>query len=159
MGTRSRIGVMHGDNCKSVYCHWDGYLEHNGRILLEHYDSVKANQLVALGDISSLAPSIEKPEGHSFDTVVEGHTVFYGRDRKEEGVDFAVDSGFRAFLERVDGCGAEYYYVMKDGVWYCGDNYDNTAMSGKLVPLAEALADEDIDNAETADAAWMQNQS
>jgi hypothetical protein len=39
MGTRSRIGVMHGDNVKSVYCHWDGYLEHNGEILLKHYDS------------------------------------------------------------------------------------------------------------------------
>ena len=38
MGTRSRIGVMHGDVVKSVYCHWDGYLEHNGVILQEHYD-------------------------------------------------------------------------------------------------------------------------
>jgi len=56
MGTRSRIGVMHGDNVKSVYCHWDGYLEHNGVILQEHYDSAKANQLVALGDLSSLKP-------------------------------------------------------------------------------------------------------
>ena len=46
MGTRSRIGVMHGDNCKSVYCHWDGYLDYTGRILLEHYDSSKANHLV-----------------------------------------------------------------------------------------------------------------
>ena len=38
MGTRSRIGVMHGDKVKSIYCHWDGYLEHNGRILAESYD-------------------------------------------------------------------------------------------------------------------------
>jgi len=30
MGTRSRIAVMHGSVAKSVYCHWDGYLEHNG---------------------------------------------------------------------------------------------------------------------------------
>jgi hypothetical protein len=47
MGTRSRIGVMHGDKVKSIYCHWDGYLEHNGAILQEHYDSAKANHLVA----------------------------------------------------------------------------------------------------------------
>ncbi len=58
MGTRSRIGVMHGDVCKSVYCHWDGYLDHNGRILQEHYDSAQANHLVALGDISSLGTKI-----------------------------------------------------------------------------------------------------
>jgi len=58
MGTRSRIAVMHGEVCKSVYCHWDGYLEHNGAILQEHYDSSKANQLVAMGDLSSLRPEI-----------------------------------------------------------------------------------------------------
>ena len=50
MGTRSRIGVMHGDVCKSVYCHWDGYLDHNGVILQENYDSAKANHLAYLGD-------------------------------------------------------------------------------------------------------------
>ena len=32
MATRSAIGVMHGYKCKAVYCHWDGYLDHNGRI-------------------------------------------------------------------------------------------------------------------------------
>jgi hypothetical protein len=42
-------------------------------------------------------------------------------------------------MKRVDGCGAEYYYIMRDGVWYVGDNYGTTAMSGTLVPLAEAL--------------------
>ncbi len=64
MGTRSRIAVMHGSVAKSVYCHWDGYLEHNGTILQEHYDSSKANHLVALGDLSSLRP--ELGEKHAF---------------------------------------------------------------------------------------------
>ena len=140
MGTRSRIGVMHGEQCKSVYCHWDGYLEHNGRILLEHYDSAKANQLVAHGDLSSLAPELHaNGDSHSFASPKEGVCVFYGRDRGETDVDWAVDSTFEEFLERVDNCTAEYYYIMKDGVWYCGDAYDNTPLSGKLVPLAEAL--------------------
>ncbi len=34
MGTRSRVGIMHGTVCKSVYCHYDGYLDYTGRILL-----------------------------------------------------------------------------------------------------------------------------
>ena len=155
MGTRSRIGVMHGDVCKSVYCHWDGYLEHNGRILLEHYDSVKANQLVALGDISSLDVNVAIPEGveHSFDKGAKGITTFYGRDRGETGVDFEVDHSFEEFYKRADGCGAEYYYIMRDGVWYCGSTYtSDTRLGGKLVPLAEALADQDIEAAETADS-------
>lgn len=142
MGTRSRIGVMHGDVCKSVYCHWDGYLEYNGKMLLENYDSSKANFLVALGDISSLRKGIEIPEGveHSFDKPNDDITIFYGRDRGETGTEFKVDHTFEDFMKRVDGCGAEYYYIMRDGVWYVGDNYGSTAMSGTLVPLAEAMA-------------------
>jgi hypothetical protein len=142
MGTRSRIGVMHGDVVKSVYCHWDGYLEHNGAILQEHYDSAKANHLVALGDISSLDFEVEIPEGveHSFQVPLKGVTTFYGRDRGETGCEFAVNHSFNDFLERCDACGAEFYYIMKDGVWYCGDTYSTSPISGKLVPLAEALA-------------------
>jgi hypothetical protein len=133
---------MHGDVCKSVYCHWDGYLEYNGKMLLENYDSSKANFLVALGDISSLSKNFEIPEGveHSFDNPAKDITVFYGRDRGETGTDFRVDHTFEDFMKRVDGCCAEYYYIMKDGVWYVGDNYGSTAMSGRLVPLAEAMA-------------------
>ena len=150
MGTRSRIGVMHGDVCKSVYCHWDGYLEHNGRILQEHYgsdQSPKANHLVALGDISSLGKEIGEKHAFSqfelraeevqaYKELTENWTTFYGRDRGEEGVEFATDHTFAAFLDRVQGCGAEYYYILKDGVWYCG----SPNKGSKLVPLSEALA-------------------
>ena len=142
MGTRSRIAVMHGDVCKSIYCHWDGYLENNGRILLENYDSSKANLLVSLGDVSSLDKNVEIPEGetHSFQVPLDGVTTFYGRDRGESDTSWEVDHSFEDFMKRVDGCGAEYYYIMKDGVWDCGDNYGSTPMSGKLVPLAQAMA-------------------
>ena len=150
MGTRSRIGVMHGDVCKSVYCHWDGYLEHNGRILQEHYgsdQSPKANHLVALGDISSLGKEIGEKHAFSqfelraeevqaYKELTENWTTFYGRDRGECGVEFATDHTFAAFLNRVEGCGAEYYYILKDGVWYCG----SPDKGSKLVPLTEALA-------------------
>ena len=157
MGTRSRIGVMHGDKVKSVYCHWDGYLEHNGAILQEHYDSAKANNLVALGDLSSLRSELgEKHAFSQFDVPVEqveaykaqteNWCTFYGRDRGETGTEWTVHEDFVSFLEHCDNCGAEYYYIMRDGVWYCGDTYDSSPMSGKLVPLAEALAQQDIDN-------------
>ena len=150
MGTRSRIGVMHGDKVKSVYCHWDGYLEHNGQILQEHYDSAKANHLVALGDLSSLQNQIgeEHPFGyHGTDMSAEeynakfsGMCTFYGRDRGEEGTDFKVAHTFVEFLEQADGCGAEYYYIMRDGVWYCGTTYENThPLSKTLTVLSEAL--------------------
>lgn len=143
MGTRSRIGVMHGDKCKSVYCHWDGYLGYNGKMLQEHYDSSKANFLVALGDLSSLCLEVEIPEGveHSFDKPASNITVFYGRDRGEKGTEFKVAHTFEQFLEQCNNCAAEYYYIMRDGVWYVGTTYSSDAELGnKLVPLAQALA-------------------
>ena len=143
MGTRSRIGVMHGDKCKSVYAHWDGYPSYNGKILQEHYDSAKANHLVALGDLSSLDKEVVIPEGaqHSFQVPLDGITTFYGRDRGETGTEFQVDETFEDFLKRADDCCAEYYYIMKDGVQYCGSTYkSDTNLGYKLVPLAEVLS-------------------
>ena len=154
MGTRSRIGVMHGEKLKSVYCHWDGYLSNNGRILQEHYDSAKANHLVALGNLSSLAENIgEKHPFSLFDLPTElrnmtqdqfeaaygNMTTFYGRDRGESGVDFQVDQSYAEFLSK--DYDYEYYYIMRDGVWYVGTTYSSDAELGnKLVPLAQALA-------------------
>ena len=56
MGTRSRIGYELPDHSVvSVYCHWDGYLEHNGRILVQEYlDRDKVQELIDGGGISSL---------------------------------------------------------------------------------------------------------
>lgn len=154
MGTRSRIGVMHGDKCKSVYCHWDGYLSHNGRILQEHYDSSKANHLVALGDISSLGKEIGEKHAFSqfelraeevqaYKELTENWTTFYGRDREEKDVDFQVSQSFDEFLELVEGTGAEYFYIMRDGVWYCGSRYAVEGMiPDTLYVLSEQLAKE-----------------
>lgn len=140
MGTRSLIGVMHGDNCKFVYCHWNGYVAHNGRILQEHYDSSKANHLVALGGISSLNRNIEAPEGaeHTLNKPAAGVTTFYGRDRGDKGMEFQSVNNFDAFLKEVSDSWAEYYYIMQDGEWFVGSVYG--PLKYKLVPLATALA-------------------
>ena len=153
MGTRSRIGVMHGDKVKSIYCHWDGYLEHNGKILQAHYDSAKANHLVAMGDMSSLGKVIGEahpfsPHGSKEDQALyehardQGYCTFYNRDRGETGTEFKVAHTFEEFLGQAEGCGAEYYYIMKDGVWYVGDTYTSTPLSYRLTLLTEALEKE-----------------
>ena len=61
MGTRSMIAIENPNSksIKAIYCHWDGYLQHNGSILNKHYSaSPKVNNLIALGDLSSLRPEI-----------------------------------------------------------------------------------------------------
>ena len=56
MGTRSRIGLALGpDQIVSVYCHYDGYIQHNGRKLVEHYNTKElVEDLINGGDMSSL---------------------------------------------------------------------------------------------------------
>jgi len=126
MGTRSRVAVMHGDVCKSVYCHYDGYLDYTGKILLKHYDSPRANELVALGDNSGVKDSVAEMN-------------FY-RDRGETDIEYQVAHSFEEFLDQVDKCCGEYYYVMRDGVWYAGCLYETAGLvKNGLVPLAQAL--------------------
>ena len=60
MATRSTIAKL-GKNgiIKAVYCHSDGYLEHNGKVLNEYYkDESKVDELLAQGDISTLDQNI-----------------------------------------------------------------------------------------------------
>jgi hypothetical protein len=128
MGTRSRVGIMHGDVLKSVYCHYDGYLSCTGQILQEHYDSVKTNALVARGDNSGIREELDEMS-------------FYA-DRGEDNVSWQVAHSLEELVEQTNACSGEYYYVMKDGVWYAGAVYATTGLiKDQLVPLVDALAD------------------
>jgi hypothetical protein len=117
---------MHGDVCKSVYCHYDGYLDYTGRILLAHYDSTAANMLIARGDNSGVKETIEEMNFYS--------------DRGEEDVSWQVAHTFEEFLEQVENCCGEYYYVMRDGVWYAGCVYETEGLvKNGLMALKDAL--------------------
>ena len=128
MGTRSLIAVVHGNNYKTIYCHWDGYLSHNGRVLQEHYDSPKANMLVALGNVSSLQPNLgEKHPFSKFDTDMPdaefenkygNMTTFYGRDRDEEGQEFVTHTSKESLIEHFNDGWCEFAYIMKEDTWY-----------------------------------------
>ena len=115
---------MVGDKCRAVYVHWDGYLSGVGAELQDYTTQAEVEELIAEGDRSSLDSG-------------------YYKDRGETGVEPKTYDTFDEFREYADGCGAEYYYIFKDGVWYCGDCYgrwgDPTPISGKLVPYAEAV--------------------
>ena len=60
MGTRSTIALEYADGTVGqVYCHWDGYLSNNGKILLKHYtDPFKVRALLDGGDMSSLETEV-----------------------------------------------------------------------------------------------------
>lgn len=150
MATRSVIAILQDNGYHSVYCHWDGYLEHNGVILDEFYrDPQKVLELIQHGDISTLGAEIGQQ--HDFDnydrayrkvrdTHVAAECTFYNRDRGEVDVTSVRSEDFSQFLERVESCTAEFYYVMRDGQWYCGAVYDTMGVEkNKLVLLADSL--------------------
>lgn len=116
MSTNSTISLQHHNgSVRSIYCHWDGYPEHVGKILVENYDTIdKINALLDLGSLSSLGESTEKPEGHTFDHPVKGYCVAYGRDRGEEDEEA---QNFTSLDEMLDYNPEQYNYVFKDQ-WY-----------------------------------------
>lgn len=138
MSTHAEIGIMHGEKCKSIYLHSDGYLEYAGNVLLNHYDSTKAQFLVAQGDCSMLGKDIGEKIDFGDRLEYDENSVakqcrFYKRDRDDSGVDFKVSFSLGELLGKVD---AHYVYIMKDNVWYV------SLGGGPLQVLSEVLAKE-----------------
>jgi hypothetical protein len=119
MATRSTIALEYADGTvDQVYCHWDGYLEHNGKILFEHYSNpFKLRELMDLGDVSSLGSDIG--EAHNFDDRSQTGevTTFYGRDRGETGVGAKRFKDFADYKKNFQH--EEFAYILRnDGKWY-----------------------------------------
>lgn len=124
MATRSSITILtegiNGDYYKGIYCHLDGYPEHNGALLLECYNTLeKVQELISHGDMSSLAERIEPEAGtkHSFDNPQDGVCVYYHRDRGENW-EYVQPFEKNSQEEYYKGNCQEYNYLFKDGKWY-----------------------------------------
>lgn len=143
MATRSTIALEFADGTVGqIYCHWDGYLEHNGAILQKHYsDPFKLQRLIDLGDLSSLGPEIGEYHDFNDNEAGKGVCTFYGRDRMETGVDARYFNDFEHYVKNHQY--EEYEYILRqvDGkaVWFVSYN-------DKFVPLAKELEAEKIDN-------------
>lgn len=129
MSTRSLVGVMVGDKCRAVYVHFDGYLSGNGAELQSYTTQAEVEELIEGGDRSTLTDG------------------FY-KERGEAGVDPTDYDSFAEFFEAVQGCWGEYYYIFKDGVWYCGNTYGGSPLCGKLTAYADAVAIEAAEETE-----------
>jgi hypothetical protein len=152
MGTRSTIALEYADGTvDQVYCHWDGYLDHNGRILQEHYsDPFKLRNLMDLGDMSSLRAEIGVQHKFSpFDQVElsidefekkhGGECTFYGRDRGESGTERKRFKDFADYVANHQY--EEYEYILRcvngKAVWFVSSfNTDG------YMDLAQAFAKE-----------------
>ena len=88
MSTKSTIAIadVPNNDYRGIYCHWDGDVSHNGKILFESYkDREKVEELLNLGALSILGKEIG--EKQSFESPKKGFCLSYGRDRGEKDVD------------------------------------------------------------------------
>lgn len=147
MATRSTISLEFADGTiGQVYCHWDGYLAHNGKILFENYSNpFILRDLIDLGSVSSLGEIIGTKHPFSqFDTTMPKDefenlygkmTTFYGRDRGEGEYQATYFKDFADF--KANGQAEEYDYILRtDGNWYVSDHGDD------YILLTEAFAKE-----------------
>ena len=129
MATRSIIAKLDDKGVQAIYCHNDGYLSNNGKILDQHYQNeVKVDNLIAQGDASSLRDTIED-------------TTFYMRDRGEENKEATNLHNETKLLEfAFESCDAEVVYMFAYGSWYVYDNSDKIGDSSyQFIELEEAL--------------------
>ena len=99
MATRSTIWYQEEDgSLRGCYCHWDGYLSNNGKILLTSYNTFeKVKELVSRGGMSSLESNISKIK-------------FYSEDDASPTITALSIARARQDFE-------QYNYFFIDGVW------------------------------------------
>jgi len=120
MATRSNIGIVNDDSSVTgIYCHWDGYPENNGKLLLNHYtNSERINGLMSLGSLSYLAENLySDKKAHSFRNPVDGVCVAYGRDRGEKNADSKSFTNISEFEKYANRTTADYQYLFNNGKW------------------------------------------
>jgi hypothetical protein len=61
MSTRSLIGILTENNqVKNIYCHSDGYIDGNGVILFDHYNSKRlVEEMIDRGSMSYLSERVD----------------------------------------------------------------------------------------------------
>jgi len=145
MSTRSNIVYDTGESVRVVYCHHDGYLDHNGRILFDHYNSEdKVEALINIGDFSSLKPTVEETRKKPMNCEQE---TYHSLDQ---------------YMHWVDGCDIEYIYLWDKYMWWVSRSialnlWNDTPRyekgykewifyHSKFEPLAQELAQWDLDN-------------
>jgi hypothetical protein len=102
MSTRSFICIEDDEQgYRGIYCHYDGYPEHVGKILVEYYNHIAAAEMIVHG-----------PQIRNFDN--DGRVVRFGDGTPDDsevylGIEEALSSGFDY----------AYVYSTQENCWLC----------------------------------------
>ena len=127
MSTRSMIAQAQKDGTiRAVYCHGDGYPEHNGRLLNDYWtDPADVAELIDGGDMSCLDITLSRCK-------------FYAQAGDEDSA-YIMAGEFNSYTDFLTTIGndIEYVYVMlRSGKWAMAD-----VRSGHARPLCDVMAE------------------
>ena len=125
MATRSNIAYRTPEGkIRSIYCHWDGYVSNNGRILHNHYQEArKIAQLIELGSCSSLGAELgRKQDFNDRKTQRDDWCLFYTRDRGEDLCVSEYDD-IPSWIDDME----EYAYLWNGREWLVNDHGERDA--------------------------------
>ena len=125
MATRSFIGKINkDDSITAVYCHFDGYPGHVGKILIDNYiTEAQVDSLLAGGDMSSISNVLNE-------------CVFY-KDRGEKQTESRTYPAFELFFRAGRDSWVEYFYLFNHDFWGCWD------ADGERVDLSQVIMREE----------------
>jgi hypothetical protein len=126
MGTSSMIANHNEDGTvTATYCHYDGYLSYNGKMLVENYNTPeKAKAVAEAGYLSSLKANL-------YESVV---------DSVHNDPSVQYDSPQHFFDEAADYCGAEYLYLFDGEAWFVREVYGKAGYEEVEMNLAANAA-------------------
>ena len=130
MATRAIIAKLDDKGVKAIYNHSDGYLEHAGRILAEHYrDESKVDELIAHGDVSIIDENIGvKIDFNDYKTrYANKQCKFYMRDRGEKYKHAEQLKDETELIEFSNNCDVDFIYMFAYGYWYVYDIHNGEA--------------------------------
>ncbi len=129
MATRSLIGKQNTDGTiTNIYCHWDGYPDHNGVVLQEYYNSpAKVDELLALGNLSFLGRVIGGKQDFDNRNRENDWCLAYGRDRGEKNQEASTVTREEFFNK---DSGVDYLYIYNNEFeWECYDAWSSTPVN------------------------------
>lgn len=122
MATRSFIGIRTKNGYRCVYVHYDGYLDGVGAELQDYVTESEVEDLISYGDRSSLDCDYYSALGENW-----------------EDIEPREYNTFEEFFTTCIDSGAEWYYIFREGVWYCGNTYMDSNLFKQLVPYRDAV--------------------
>lgn len=133
MGTRSYIGLKEKDESLIfVYCHWDGYVENNGDILVNHYESEeKVRELLKNGSFSALEANPSQISYYANSENPSELEMYTFNDVDELKKDFKNDKWI----------GIEFFYIFDTDTnqWIVSNSYNDDLNFEKVTDVLNNL--------------------